>query len=286
MRILLRSNVKRQLISMICLTLGALLAALGIESFLLPNEFIDGGVTGISMLVARLTAVPLPILLVIVNAPFIVVGYRHVGKEFAIKSSLAIFGTALILASVPMPIATKDHLLGAVFGGVFIGAGVGIAIRGGGVLDGTEILAVVLSKRTFATVGEIILALNVVIFSVAAKFLGVESALYSVLTYFTAFKTIDYVLHGFEAYNGVLIVSSEHEIIRQAILNELGRGVTTFIAKGGYTDAHREVLFCVVTRLEVTRLEGIVRQKDPAAFLVILPVHEIIGGVVKKRVYH
>jgi uncharacterized membrane-anchored protein YitT (DUF2179 family) len=272
--------------STLSLIAGVLVAALGLASFLLPNHFIDGGVTGVSMLLARLTGLPLALLLVAVNAPFVIVGYRQVGKVFAVKSSIAIIALALCLALIPFPVATDDKLLGAVFGGVFVGAGVGLAIRGGGVLDGTEILAVVLSKRTFATVGEVILALNVVIFSVAAAFLGVEPAMYSGLTYFAASKMIDYLLHGIEAYNGVTIVSGQSEAIRQAILTELGRGVTAYKAKGGYTDADQEVLFCVVTRLELSRLEAIVKAKDASAFIVVSPVHETSGGVVTRRVFH
>ena len=259
---------------------------MGLGSFLLPNHFIDGGVTGVSMLFARLTGIPLPWLLVAVNFPFVLFGYWNVSQGFAIKSCLAILGLALCLAFVPFPPATEDKLLGSVFGGFFIGAGVGLAIRGGGVLDGTEILAVVLSRKTFATVGEVILVLNVLIFSVAAIFLGVEPALYSTLTYLAATKTIDYLLHGIEAYTGVMIVSPKSESIRQAILSEMERGVTTFMAKGGYTESDQEVLYCVVTRLEITRLEAIVKRIDPNAFVVNAPVHDTSGGVVKKRAFH
>jgi uncharacterized membrane-anchored protein YitT (DUF2179 family) len=272
--------------STLSLVAGVVVAGGGLASFLLPNHFIDGGVTGVSMLLARLTGLPLALLLVLVNAPFLALGYRHIGRTFTIKSSLAIMGLAVCLAVVPFPVATDDKLLGAVFGGFFVGAGVGLAIRGGGVLDGTEILAVVLSKRTFATVGEVILGLNVVIFSTAALFLGVVPALYSVLTYFAAFKTIDYLLHGIEAYHAVMIFSARHEEIRQAILSDLGRGVTVLKVIGGYTAAEQEVLYCVVTRLEVTRLETLVKARDEGAFIVVSPVHEVTGGVVKRRVYH
>lgn len=265
---------------------GMLVAALGIEAFLLPNRFIDGGVTGISMLLAELTGVSLSIWLVVVNAPFVWLGYRSIGRLFALKSSLAILGLAGALWVLPFPEATDDKLLGAVFGGFFIGAGVGLAIRGGGVLDGTEILAVILSKKIFTTVGEVILGLNVVIFSAAAMLLGIEAAMYSALTYFAASKTINFLLHGIEAYNGVMIFSSQHEAIRQAILTELERGVTVFPAKGGYTHAEQQVLFCVVTRLEISRLETIVKRVDSHAFIVVSPVHETSGGVVKKRVFH
>jgi len=270
----------------ISLMAGMAIAAFGVASFLLPNHFIDGGVTGISMLLAQLTGLPLAGVLVLVNAPFVVLGYRHISPEFAVKSCVAIFGLALVLAFVAFPIVTADKLLGAVFGGFFVGAGVGLAIRGGGVLDGTDVLAVLLSKRLSATVGEVLLAVNVVIFSVAAVFLGVEPALYSVLTYIAASKTIDFLLHGLEAYNGVMIVSVNHEAIRQSILSELGRGVTAFKARGGYTATEQQVLFCVVTRLELSRLDTIVKTHDPGAFVVIQPVLDISGGVIKKRAFH
>ncbi len=268
------------------LCLGAFLVAMGLESFLVPNHFIDGGITGISMLLASELGWSLPLLLVIVNAPFIVLGYRHMGKEFAIKGTIAIVGLAVILSVVHFPVATSDKLLGAVFGGFFMGAGVGLAIRSGSVLDGTEIFALIASKRTFATVGEIVLVLNVLIFSVAAVFMGIEPALYSIMTYFAASKTIDYLLHGIEAYNGLLIVTQQPLAIRQSILSELGRGVTIFKGKGGYSDADNEVLFCIVTRLEVTKLESLIKRIDPNAFIVTLPVLETNGGVVKQRSFH
>ena len=276
----------RPLLSYLWLAVGAVVAALGIDCFLLPNHFIDGGVTGVSMLLAQKLGVPLAVFLVLLNAPFILIGHRQIGPGFALKSFFAIAALAVAVEIIPFPKATGDNLLGAVFGGFFVGAGVGLAIRNGGVLDGTEILAVILSKRTFATVGEIILGLNVLIFSLAAFALGVEPAMYSVLTYFTASKTIDYLLHGIEAYNGVMIVSEKHAEIRGAILTELGRGVTVLKGRGGYSTAEQEVLYCVVTRLELTRLEALVMGKDESAFLVISPVHEVSGGTLKRRVFH
>ena len=272
-----------QLVPWLWIAAGVGLAGLGLKSFLLPNHFIDGGVTGVSMLVSDLSGLPLGVVLAVVNMPFAAIAYRHVGREFAVRTTVGVVALAALLATVSFPEPTHDKLLGAVFGGTFVGAGVGLAIRGGGVLDGTEILAVILSRRTFATVGEVILALNAVIFSIAAIFLGVEAALYSALTYFAATRTIDYLLHGIEAYNGVLVVSPHHALIRQAILSEMGRGVTAFKATGGYTAAEQQVLFCVVTRLELNRLETIVRAHDPAAFVVVLHVHEASGGVIKKR---
>jgi uncharacterized membrane-anchored protein YitT (DUF2179 family) len=265
---------------------GVVVAALGIDSFLLPLHFIDGGVTGISMLLAKLTGLPLPILLVVVNAPFVALGRRYLGGKFALRSALGIVGVALALQTIPFPPATNDKLLASVFGGFFVGAGVALAMRGGGVLDGTEVLAVIVSRRTFATVGEVILGLNVAIFGGAAFLLGLESALYSALTYFAASKTIDYVLHGIEAYNGVMVFSNQHTAIRKAILREMQRGVTVLKAEGGYTSAEQNVLFCVVTRLELARLEAVVKSADESAFVVVLPVLETSGGVVKRRVYH
>lgn len=276
----------RQCLSGFLLLLGTLVAGVGLASFLLPNQFIDGGVTGISMLFSRLFGWPLSGLLIAVNIPFVIFGHRQIGRTFAIKSALAIAALALWLVLIPFPVATTDKLLGAVFGGFFIGAGVGLAIRGGGVLDGTEILALIVSKKTFATVGEVILGLNVVIFFCAGLVFGIEPALYSVLTYFAAFKTIDYILHGIEAYNGVMIFSGKQEVIRQAILSKLGRGVTVLKAIGGYSATEREVLYCVVTRLELAPLQTLVKAEDEQAFIVVSPVHQVMGGVVKQMNYH
>ncbi len=272
--------------NVLMLLVGTLVADWGIASFLLPNHFIDGGVTGICMLLASSIGLPLALWIAVVNVPFVWLGFRHIGREFGIKSAGAIAIQAVWLLVIPFPVVTQDHLLGSVFGGIFVGAGVGLAIRGGGVLDGTEILALVLSKRTAATVGEIILVLNIAIFVVAGIFIGPEPALYSVLTYFAAFKTIDFLLHGIEAYNGVMIFSSQSEQIRSAILEQLGRGVTVLKGKGGYTSAEQEVIYCVVTRLELTRLQSLTQAVDPSAFIVVAPVHEVSGGVVKQRTFH
>ncbi len=276
----------QRFVNMVMLLVGTLIADWGIASFLLPNDFIDGGVTGICMLLANFIGWPLAVWIALVNLPFVWIGFRHIGKEFGIKSATAIIIQALWLLIIPFPVVTHDLLLGSIFGGIFAGAGVGLAIRGGGVLDGTEILALVLSKRMAATVGEIILALNISIFVIAGIFIGAEPALYSVLTYFAAFKTIDFLLHGIEAYNGVMIFSSQSDGIRAAILEQLGRGVTVLKGKGGYTSSDQEVIYCVVTRLELTKLQSVTQAVDPSAFIVIAPVHEVSGGVVKQRSFH
>ena len=268
------------------LVLGVLSAALGLKGFLLPSRFIDGGVTGVSMLVAELSGVPLAALIVVFNIPFLVFGYKQVGRAFALKSVAAIFGLAACLAFVKFPFVTDDKLLTAVFGGFFIGAGIGLAIRGGGVLDGTEIAALFLSKRLGTQVGDIILVLNVLIFSVAAAFLGVEPALYSMLTYFAASRTIDFIIHGIEEYNGVIIVSPHSTEIRAAVLHELGRGVTVYKGHGGFSDAEHDILYCVVTRLEIARLKRVVAEHDESAFVVIHRIADASGGVVKRRAVH
>src|SRR5882724_4392514 len=242
----------REALNTALIVLGILSAGLGLKGFLLSSHFIDGGVTGISMLLANVLGWPLSILILVINLPFIALGYRQIGRAFALKSMLAIGGLALVLAFVKFPDVTPDKLLTAVFGGFFIGAGIGLAIRGGAVLDGTEIAALLISKSShILKVGDVILLLNILIFSAAAFFLGIESALYSMLTYFAASKTVDFLIHGVEEYTAVIIMSERSEEIRQAILRELQRGVTVYKGRGGMTDDEQDILFCVVTRLEI-----------------------------------
>jgi uncharacterized membrane-anchored protein YitT (DUF2179 family) len=276
----------RTIASGLFLILGVLSAGLGLKGFLLPLHFIDGGVTGVSMLISALSGVSLPLLILIINAPFIFIGYRQIGKTFALRSALAILGLALCLAFLPYPVATNDKLLAAVFGGFFLGAGIGLSIRAGGVLDGTEVMALILSKKMGTTVGDIILLLNIVIFSVAAIFLGIEPALYSVLTYFSVSKTMDFLIHGIEEYNGVTIISARSEEIKGSILNDLGRGITVYKGMGGLTNAEQDILFCVVTRLEIPRLKNVVKEIDEAAFIAVHRISDATGGVMKKQVLH
>jgi uncharacterized membrane-anchored protein YitT (DUF2179 family) len=265
------------------IVLGIFSAGLGLKGFLLSSHFIDGGVTGISMLLANVLGWPLSILILIINLPFIALGYRQVGRAFAIKSTLAIAGLALCLAFVKYPDITPDKLLTAVFGGFFIGAGIGLAMRGGAVLDGTEIAALLISKSShLLKVGDVILLLNILIFSAAAFFLGIESALYSILTYFAASKTVDFLLHGVDEYTAVIIVSERSEEIRQVILRDLHRGVTVYKGRGGLTDTEQDILFCVVTRLEIGRIKTAAQDIDSSAFIMVHPLADAEGGVVKK----
>jgi uncharacterized membrane-anchored protein YitT (DUF2179 family) len=267
--------------------LGALSAAFGLKGFLLSSQFIDGGVTGISMLLSDVLHWPLAILIPLINLPFIALAYRQVGWKFALKSTLAITTLSLCLAFVRFPDVTPDKLLTAVFGGFFIGAGIGLAIRGGGVLDGTEVAALLVSKSShLLKVGDVILLLNIFIFLAAAFVLSVESALYSILTYFAASKTIDFLVYGLEEYQAVTIISEQSESIRQAIIEDLNRGVTIYQGRGGRTGASQEILFCVVTRLEVGRVKGIVREKDAAAFFVVHALANAEGGFVKRAALH
>lgn len=270
----------------IFLLAGILSAGLGIEGFLLPAGFIDGGVTGVSMLGALLTGVSLPVLIALINAPFVAVAFYAVSRQFGIRSLIAIAGLSLALVFVPFPSVTSDTLLAAVFGGMFLGAGIGLAIRGGGVLDGTEVMALLLSRRTGINVGNIILGFNIVIFVVAMLLLGVHVALYSILTYFAASKTIDYVLLGIEEYTGVMINSPKSDEIKQKIFETLGRGVTVFRGYGGYKGEDQHILMCVVTKLEIMRLYRLIRSVDNTAFVVSYPINDVHGGVVKRRAFH
>src|SRR5262245_27436284 len=280
-------KVLNELLSTALIILAIFSAAFGIKGFLLSSHFIDGGITGISMLLSSVLKFPLSLLIAIINLPFIVLGYKHIGLKFAIKSALAIAGFSLCLAFVRFPDVTPDLLLTAVFGGFFIGAGIGLAVRGGAVLDGTEIAALLISKRShLLRVGDVILIFNVALFLVAITLLGVEPALYSILTYITAAKTLDFVIYGLEEFTAITIVSTQSAVIRARITGELERGVTVYRGYGGLTGAEQEILYCVVTRLEIGKVKTIVRAVDENAFVVSHPLADAEGGVVKRAALH
>lgn len=277
----------REAANWLLIVVGILSAGMGLKGFLLSSRFIDGGVTGISMLLADLWRFPLAIWILVINLPFIALGFKQIGWKFALKSTLAIAGLSLCLAFVKYPDVTPDKVLTAVFGGFFIGAGIGLAIRGGAVLDGTEIAALLVSKSShLLRVGDVILILNIFIFLTAAIFLGIESALYSILTYFAASKTIDFILHGIEQYNGITIVSDRNEEIRVAIVDSIGRGVTIYKGRGGFTETEKEILYCVVTRLELGKVRKVIEEIDHNAFVAVHPISDASGGVIKKRAVH
>jgi uncharacterized membrane-anchored protein YitT (DUF2179 family) len=277
----------REIVNCLLIVMGILCAGMGIKGFLLSSHFIDGGVTGVSMLLATVLGYPLSILIPLINLPFIALGYRQIGGKFALKSTLAIAGLSLCLAYVNYPDVTPDKLLTAVFGGLFIGAGIGLAIRGGAVLDGTEIAALLISKNShLLKVGDVILILNIFIFAAAAFFLGIDPALYSVLTYLAASKTVDFLIHGIEEYNAIIIMSEKSDEIRDAIVGILSRGVTVYNGRGGMSGNQMQILYCVVTRLEIGRVKNMVREIDPTAFVVIHPLADASGGIIKKTALH
>ena len=278
---------KQHSIDALIITLGIFSAAFGFKGFLLTNSFIDGGATGISLLLSALTHLELYILIPLVNLPFILLGYSILGKQFAIKAGLAITGLVLVLALVPFPNVTNDNLLVAIFGGFFLGAGIGLTVRGGAVIDGTEILAIYLSKKLGSTLGDIVLIINVLIFSAAAYFLSIEIAMYSMITYLAASKTLDFIVEGIDEYIGVTIVSTHSEDIRQMIINTLGRGVTIYNGKRGFgkrgDTKDIDIIYTVITRLELNRLKVEIEKIEPNAFIVMNSIKDIKGGVVKKR---
>jgi uncharacterized membrane-anchored protein YitT (DUF2179 family) len=269
------------------ISFGIVSASFGLKALLLPNEFIDGGATGISLLLTTLSDTPLWIFIPLVNIPFIIMGYRILGSTFAIKTALAIAGLSLCLAYVDFPLITQDKILVAVFGGFFLGVGIGLAVRGGAVIDGTEVLAIFLSRKLGTTIGDIILVINIIIFSLAAYLLNIEVALYSIITYMVASKMLDFIVEGIEEYTGVTIVSSHSEEIREMIINVMGRGVTVYQGKGGYGKRGEkrdlDILYTVITRLEINKLNTEIEKITPTAFVVMNPVKETKGGRIKKR---
>lgn len=277
-------NLLRDIVFISC---GIVSASFGLKALLLPNEFIDGGATGISLLLTTLSDTPLWIFIPLVNIPFIIMGYRIMGSTFAIKTALAILGLALCLAYVDFPLITQDKILVAVFGGFFLGAGIGLAVRGGAVIDGTEVLAIFLSRKLGTTIGDIILVINIIIFSLAAYLLNIEVALYSIITYMVASKMLDFIVEGIEEYIGVTIVSSHSEEIREMIINVMGRGVTVYQGKGGYGKRGEkrdlDILYTVITRLEINKLNTEIEKITPTAFVVMNAVKETKGGRIKKR---
>lgn len=268
--------------------LGIASAGFGLKGFLIPNSFIDGGVTGISLLTEQVTGISLSILLVIINLPFLMVGYSQISKAFAVKSVAAIVGLALVVYFVPYPVITTDKLLIAIFGGFFLGLGIGLSIRGGAVIDGTEVLAVYLSKRTGLTIGDVILIFNTIIFMFGAYILSIEIALYAILTYLSASRTVDFIIEGVEEYTGVTIVSDKSDEIRLAIIENMGRGVTLYSGNRGYGKTrdellHVDIVYTVITRLELAKLKREVDKIDPGAFIIMNSIIDAKGGVIKKR---
>lgn len=285
--------LKAEFRNLLYLVAGVFSAALALESFILPNGLFDGGVTGISLLAARLTPghLPLSVYLVVLNLPFIWLGYEQLGKGFALRALGAILALAVVIEVTHFTVVTQDKMLIAVFGGFFLGAGIGLAMRGGGVLDGTEILAVYLSRKASLSVGDFVLVLNILIFSIVAVVISVPTALYFILTYLAASKTIEFVVNGIEEYTGVTVISEHSDAIRRALTERLGRGVTIYAGHRGYGSRGEQpspidIVFTVVTRLEAGQVTDEVKRLDPKAFVIMHSVNDAKGGMVKKRALH
>lgn len=266
---------------------GVFSAGFGLKGFLLPNSFIDGGATGVSLLVQNLTDLPLAFLLIVVNLPFLILGVKTINRKFSIKSIIAISMLAIVVHFIEYPTVTDDKLLIAVFGGFFLGLGIGMSMRGGSVIDGTEVLAIYLSRKFSLTIGDVLLLINIFIFSFGAYVLSVEIALYAILTYLSAAKTVDFVIDGVDEYMGVTIISEKHDAIRIMIIEKLQRACTIYAGKGGYGkrgDSYdKDILYTVITRLEVARLETEIDKIDKDAFIIMGIVKDLRGGMIKKK---
>ncbi len=269
------------------LFLGAILASIGIEEFLVPNKMIDGGITGISIITSYLTGFPLGIVLFALNLPFVVIGYKQIGKGFVAATlfSITILSIGVTLLK-PVPGVTGDMLLAAVFGGIILGLGVGLIIRFGGSLDGTEIVAIIFDKRTGFTVGEVIMFFNIFILSSAGFFFGWDKAMYSLIAYFIAFKTIDLTVQGLDDTKEVKIISDKSDEIAAVLMERLGLGVTFLKGTGGYSGESKPVLYSLISRFEVAELKAIIDEIDERAFVTISDIHEVMGGVFRKKGLH
>lgn len=267
--------------------LGAVLMGVGIEEFLVPNRILDGGIVGISIILSHLTGWRLGLFIFVLNIPFFFIGYKQIGKTFALSTLLGITVLSLTTSFLhEVPVFTEDLLLATVFGGIVLGAGVGIVIRYGGSLDGTEILTILANRRLPFSVGEVIMFFNIFIFGTAGFVFGWDRAMYSILAYFIAFKTIDIVIAGLDESKAAWIISDQHKEIGEAILARLGRGVTYLTGEGAYTGDDKKVIFCVITRLEEAKLKSIVEELDETAFLAVGNIAEVRGGRFKKRNIH
>lgn len=267
--------------------LGASLVSVGLEIFLVPNRIIDGGIVGISIITSHLTGLPLGIFLTVLNLPFLLIGYKQIGKTFALSTLFGVLimsvGTSLLHSVQPL---TIDPLLAAVFGGIILGVGVGMVIRFGGSLDGTEIVAILFQKKLPFSVGEIVMFLNIFILGSAGFVFGWDHAMYSLIAYYIAYKMIDITIEGFDESKSVWIISDKNKEIGNAILNRLGRGVTYLNGEGGYSGGSKRVIFCVITRLEEAKMKSIVEETDPTAFLAVGNIHDVKGGRFKKKDIH
>jgi uncharacterized membrane-anchored protein YitT (DUF2179 family) len=276
----------------ILMVLGVVITSFALKSFLVPNHFFDGGVTGIALLIHEVYHFNLAYVIVAVNLPFILISLVSVNRGFAIKTLLCVIGLGLCLLYPDFPVITNDKLLISVFGGFFLGVGIGLTMRAGCAVDGIEVLALYTLRRSSLSISEIILGLNIIIFSLAAFEFGVPTALYAMLTYFVASKTIDYVIEGMNAFTGVTIISGKSEDIKHRLVNEMGKGITVYKGERGYLpgkfDVHDDcdIIFTIISRLEMRRLKNMVKDIDPNAFVFAGTIRETAGGIIKRRHVH
>ncbi|MBG9786513.1 MULTISPECIES: YitT family protein [Brevibacillus] len=282
-----KTTLSSFLLKFIFITIGAIMMAVSLELFLVPNKVIDGGIAGISIMMSSITNLPLGLFLFFFNLPFLIVGFKQIGKTFAIST---LYGIAIMSLTTSMlhhvPAFTNEKMLAVLFGGVILGVGVGLVIRFGGTLDGTEIVAILLSKKTRVPVGQLIMFINVFIFIMAGFVFEWDSAMYSIFTYYIAFKLIDVVVEGLNESKSVTIISKEYEEISEAINARLGRSTTYVYARGGYSKEETQMIYCVVTRLEVAKLRAIIQEIDDNAFIAIEHVSDVTGGNFAKKDIH
>lgn len=277
----------KQIRKYVFLLIGSLFAAIGLEIFLIPNSIIDGGVVGISIIASHLSNVPLSIFIIILNIPFLFLGYKQIGKTFVFSSLFSILSLSFFVSIFhPIPGLTDDTLLATVFGGVILGIGVGLIIRNGGSLDGTEMVAIIINKRMPFSVGEIVMFFNIFILGSAGLVFGWDKSMYSLLAYFIAYKVIDVVIEGLNEEKAIFIISDNSQEIAEAIHARLGRGITLFEGKGGFAKNSKQIIYSVVTRLEISKLKSIISEKDENAFVTINDVVEVMGGRHKKHSIH
>ncbi len=278
-----KNNTLKIVLSFFMLTLGAFLAALALETFLIPNTILDGGVTGVSIIISKLTEIPISLLVLVLNIPFVYIGYKNLGRGFLGRTVYSMIAFSLFLELLkPLEPFTEVMLLATVYGGLLLGLGVGIVIHFGGCVDGTESVSIVISKKTSLSVGQIVLVFNLVIYTIAGFIFGFNRAMYSLLTYFITFKVIDFVSEGLEQAKAALIVTSKGNNLSKEIYDRLGRTTTTIKGKG-LISGEKEVLYCVITRTEVFELKRIVDEMDESAFVTILEVSDIIGNHIKSN---
>lgn len=271
---------------MLLIMVGAALSSIGLEIFLVPNNIIDGGVVGISMISSYLTHIPLGVFTLLLNIPFFIIGYRQIGKSFVLSTAFAVVCLSIGVSVLhPVQGLTQDVFLAAIFGGMINGAGVGLIIRAGGSLDGTEIVAIILDKKTSFSIGEIVMFFNVFILCGAGFVYGWDRAMYSLVTYYIAFKVIDIVVEGLDESKAVMIVSDKNQDIKEAVIARLGRGVTILNGEGGFSKVPTNVIYVVVSRLELAKLKAIVLGFDENALITIGSV-EVAGKKYKKKAIH